>query len=108
MAFIFHVAVALSLIAIALGIMMIVWASRNEGKGITLTKVFGYLIVIFAILSWLCAGFYAVKYWQEGYFQTPMGMQTMQIQNKSMMGDGMSNMMMDHSKEKNKSNMSNH
>ncbi|HBD7309442.1 TPA: hypothetical protein KKX07_000083 [Legionella pneumophila] len=73
-AFLFHVAQMLSLIAIALGIVLIAWALRNEGRGISLAKVFGYLVVIFAILGMICSAYYATVYWYKGYIQTPAGM----------------------------------
>ncbi|HCC3243582.1 TPA: hypothetical protein ACW6D3_002686 [Legionella pneumophila] len=73
-AFLFHTAQMLSLIAIALGIILVVWASRNEGFGISLAKVFGWLIVLLAILGMICSGYYATVYWYKGYIQTPADM----------------------------------
>ncbi|AOU04111.1 TPA: hypothetical protein ACGG3U_001263 [Legionella pneumophila] len=73
-AFLFHVAQMLSLIAIAFGIILVVWASHNEGRGIPLAKVFGWLIVLFAILGMICSAYYATVYWHKGYIQTPAGM----------------------------------
>jgi len=91
MMFIFQSAEFLGLIALALGIMLIVWAKRNEGEGIGLAKVFGWLIVILAIFGMLCSAYYSVAYWYKGYYQTPMGMSMMQ--SGSMMGSpGMNKM----------------
>lgn len=73
-AFLFHVAQMLSLIAIALGIILIAWASHNEGRGISLAKVFGWFIVLFAILGMTCSAYYDTVYWYKGYIQTPAGM----------------------------------
>lgn len=72
MMFMFHSAEMLGLIAIALGIMLVVWALRNEGNSTGLSKVFGWLIVIIGILGELCSSYYAIKYWYAGYFQMPM------------------------------------
>lgn len=83
MMFTFHSAMMLALIAIALGVVLIVWSLRNEGQGIALAKVFGWLILIIAILGMLCSTYYSVAYWYKGYFQTPAGMSMMQ--SKSMM-----------------------
>lgn len=87
MMFMFHSAMMLALIAIALGIGLIVWALRNEGRGVVLAKVFGWLIVIFAVLAMLCSTYYAMSYWQSGYFQMPMGMMKM-MQGNSMPNGG--------------------
>ncbi|WP_454783581.1 hypothetical protein [Legionella sp. WA2022007384] len=73
-AFLFHIAQMVSLIAIALGIVLIAWASHNQGRGVSLAKVFGWLVVVFAILGLICSGYYATVYWYKGYIQTPAGM----------------------------------
>ncbi|MCZ4719576.1 hypothetical protein O6C86_10170 [Legionella pneumophila] len=72
MMFMFHSAEMLGLIAIALGIMLVVWALRNEGSSTGLSKVFGWLIVIIGVLGELCSTYYSIKYWYAGYFQMPM------------------------------------
>lgn len=38
------ITIAFSLIALACGIALLVWAARNEGPGVNLAKLFGYLI----------------------------------------------------------------
>ncbi|HAU4039477.1 TPA: hypothetical protein F8A84_16150, partial [Legionella pneumophila] len=55
-------------------IILVVWTSRHEGFGISLAKVFGWLIVLFAILGMICSAYYATVYWHKGYIQTPAGM----------------------------------
>lgn len=69
--FSFHVATALEFIAFGLGIAFIAWSLRNQGQGVKLVRVIGYIIAILAVLEWLCATYYAVKYWSEGYYKTP-------------------------------------
>lgn len=91
MMFLFHSAMGLSLIAIALGVMLVVWSLRNEGKGVQLAKVFGILIVIVAIFGQICSTYYSLKYWSNGYFESPAGM--MHMQNNSKCMGGMDNMM---------------
>ncbi|HAT1844401.1 hypothetical protein [Legionella pneumophila] len=48
-----EIAFAMELIAIAAGISLLIWAIRNEGPGVRLAKIFGYIISIFAILAML-------------------------------------------------------
>lgn len=89
--FLFHIAYALGLIALAVGIIMIAWSLRNEGKGVGLVKIFGYIISIIAIIAMLCTTYYGILYWSKGNFSNSMGMSM--IQNKSMMpGGGIGNM----------------
>lgn len=69
--FSFHVATALLFIAFGLGIAFIAWSIRNQGEGVKLVRVTGYIISILAVLGYLCSLFYGIKYWSEGYFKTP-------------------------------------
>ena len=69
--FLFHAAYALGFIALALGISLIVWSSRNKGKGVKLAKTFGYIISILVIFSTICASYYAISYWAKGYYSKP-------------------------------------
>lgn len=69
--FMFHAAMMLGLIAIALGVTLVVWSMRNEGQGIGMASIFGYIIIIVAILGEICNTYYSLNYWHQGYFQTP-------------------------------------
>ncbi len=71
MMFIFHVAITVGLIAFSSGISLLIWGLRNEGAAIQLAKVVGSLVAILAVISMLCSTYYVIKYWHEGYFQTP-------------------------------------
>ncbi|MHB1947885.1 MAG: hypothetical protein ACYCQI_07220 [Gammaproteobacteria bacterium] len=84
-AFLFHVAQMLALVAIAVGIILIAWASRNQGIGVSLTKFFGGLIVVVAILGLLCVSYYGIVYWSKGYLETPVP--TMQSKSMDEMGN---------------------
>ncbi|HDV5709335.1 TPA: hypothetical protein RJD49_001002 [Legionella pneumophila] len=75
MMFLFHAAVTLGLIAFSLGVGLFIWGLRNQGAGIQLAKTLGILVAIIAVLSILCSGYYAIKYWHEGYFETPAAME---------------------------------
>lgn len=44
------ITMAFGLVALASGIALLIWAQRNEGKGVSLAKGFGYLISILSIL----------------------------------------------------------
>lgn len=70
--FLFHVAYSLGMIAVSAGTALYVWSARNNGAGVGLAKLIGILVVIFSIVSTLCTSYYGVKYWQAGYFQSPM------------------------------------
>lgn len=97
MMFTFHIAVTLELIAFAIGFGLIIWSLRNEGKAIQLAKNIGTIVAIVAVLGMLCSTYYGVKYWHEGYFQTPLGM----MQGKPMMKEMDSMMMQDRNKSSN-------
>lgn len=68
----------LALIAMALGVILIIWAMRNEGKGIRYAKVFGWLIIILAIGGTLCSSYYLITYWQKGYLLSPISINILQ------------------------------
>lgn len=78
MMFLLDFAFATVLIALGIGIAFLIWAYRNDGVGITLGKVFGYIITIAAVISLLCTSYYGITYWVEGYFKSPLAPLTMQ------------------------------
>lgn len=77
MMFLLDLAFAVELIVLGFGICLLVWAYRNEGAGIVATKVFGYIITIFAILVLLCTSYYGISYWSQGYFTSPAASMTL-------------------------------
>ncbi|MBA2655316.1 MAG: hypothetical protein H0U71_09685 [Gammaproteobacteria bacterium] len=77
--FSFHVATALIFIAFGLGIAFIAWSFRNQGEGVKLVRVTGYIIAILAVLGYLCTLYYGVKYWSEGYYKTPTAYYSTQL-----------------------------
>ncbi len=83
MAFLFHTAFYLGILALTAGISLYIWAARNQGPGVKLAKFFGILLMIIVILNMGCLLFYSVKYWTQGYFESPMPMQQM-MQNGNM------------------------
>lgn len=69
MMFLFHIAFALGLIALAFGVYFVVWAGNEKGTGVGMAKTFGYIILILAIISLLCTIYYNFKLWKAGYYQ---------------------------------------
>ena len=72
--FLFHAAYSLGLIALTAGTALYIWSARNSGAGVGLAKLIGVIVIIFAIGSTLCAAYFGIQYWTQGYFQSPMGM----------------------------------
>lgn len=44
------ITISFGLVALACGIALLIWAMRNEGKGVSLAKLFGYVISMVAFL----------------------------------------------------------
>ena len=72
MMFLLDLAFATGLIALGVGVVFLVWAYRNDGAGIALARVFGYIITIAAMFVLLCTTYYGPIYWAQGYFKSPM------------------------------------
>jgi hypothetical protein len=64
--YLFHAALALSLLSLTAGMALYIWGLRNIGNGSGLAKLFGFLIVITAIMSTVCASYCGFKEWQLG------------------------------------------
>lgn len=84
MMFLLDIAFVLGLIALGVGIAFIVWSARNEGAGVAVAKVFGYIITIAAAFALLCTSYYGTLYWAKGYFASPTA--PMQMMKQKMMG----------------------
>ena len=92
--FMFHVALALSLIALTAGSALYVFSSRCDGKGTCFANVIAILVILLSIASSICTLYCGFKAW-VGAEQCPMCMMHgMQTQDKSMMGDQKSMNMM--------------
>ncbi len=94
MMFLLDLAFANELIAMAVGVALLVWAFRNDGAGVKLARVFGYIITIAAVLGALCTSYFGSMYMFKGYFNKPM-MMNMQMMNKQMMQQHKPMMMQD-------------
>lgn len=92
----FHAIVSLELIALAFGVAILIWSKVYENIGTSLAKIIGYVIIIVAVINVICTGYYAIKYWQEGYFDKPYPtmMQNQKMEGKMMQCPMMSRQMM--------------
>lgn len=70
MMFMIDFTVAVELIALGIGAAFLVWAYRNNGKGIGTAKVFGYIITIVAALVLICTIYYGIAYSTKGCFKS--------------------------------------
>lgn len=50
---------------------LLIWCEQNQGEGSAFGKAVGYVTFISAILSIFCIAYFAFKYWNQGYFETP-------------------------------------
>ncbi|AWN72383.1 hypothetical protein LEAN103870_12780 [Legionella anisa] len=75
MMFLFHIAITMGFIAFILSISLLIWGLRHQGAGVSLAKVLGSLIAVLSVIGVLCSGYYGIKYWHEGYFETPAAME---------------------------------
>lgn len=66
--FMFHVAVALGLMALAAGIFLYSWASCKVDGGTCLAKLFGFIIIVIASLSTICTLYCGFMLFSEGHF----------------------------------------
>jgi hypothetical protein len=65
--FIFHIALALGLIALSAGTGLLVWLKQHAGSG--LAKALAFLVIIISIVSTVCTIYCGVTYGREGYSQ---------------------------------------
>lgn len=83
MIFLTDTAFAIELIALSLGAGLLIWALRNQGKGIVLGKVIGSLVLILSIFMLLCTTYSGLKYWTKGSCEISSDM-TMDTHNEMM------------------------
>lgn len=71
MMFEFHTAFSAALISLLAGTVFLIWLKKQDA-GNVLAKLVGYVVVILSISSLLCASYYGIRYWEDGYFKAPM------------------------------------
>ena len=72
--FIMHISALLAYAVLLASTVLLIWSLRNEGEGSSLGKIIGSFVFILSLLSIICIGYYGIKYWTQGNFETPMGM----------------------------------
>lgn len=72
--FIMHISALLAYAILLASTVLLIWSLRNEGAGSALGKIIGSFVFILSLLSMICIGYYGIKYWTQGNFETPMGM----------------------------------
>jgi hypothetical protein len=74
MIFIVFISAFLALSVLLASTVLIVWSLRKEGGGVFLAKSVGITVFFLTLIGLLCILFFKVKYWKQGYFETPMVM----------------------------------
>lgn len=72
--FIMHITALLAYALLLASTVLLIWSLRNEGAGSSLGKIIGSIVFVLSLLSMICIGYYGIKYWAQGNFETPMGM----------------------------------
>lgn len=72
--FIMHISALFALSVFLASTVLLIWSLRNEGAGKVLGKIIGSIVFVSSLLSLLCIGYYGLKYWAQGNFETPVGM----------------------------------
>lgn len=93
MMFIIDIAFSLELIALIFGAALLIYAMKHTDLGTALPKFIAYLVMILAVLSMLCTGYYTVKYWIGGYFEQPAPISRMMMKSCMMKKCRMENCM---------------
>ncbi len=102
MMFMMHISSLLALIVMLGSTALVVWSLQNKGGGVCLAKKVGYAGFLLSLLSLICIGYYGVKYWTQGEFESSapmsmhrgmMGGMMPPMMHKGMMGGMMSPMM---------------
>jgi hypothetical protein len=72
--FIMHISALFAYSVLLASTALLIWSIRNEGAGSSLGKTIGSLVFVLSLLSMFCIGYYSIKYWTQGNFETPMSM----------------------------------
>jgi len=95
MMFLADAAFALTLVALGIGFWVLLKAKKSEAENMKGFGTFlGYFIIVFAFIILLCAGYYTLRFWEDGYFSKPTAGQMMMMQRMHGMSGGSHDMMM--------------
>ncbi len=81
--FMYHSALALSLLALAAGCALFILGHRIESCGKRLARFFGVFIIIISLLSTICTIYVATMYWKAGLFKDLIRMHQMRMIDKN-------------------------
>ena len=95
--FIMHISGLFALTVLLASTALVIWSLRNPGTGSALGKTIGSIVFIVSISSLICIGYYGLKYWYQGNFETSTGM-SMGMPMRGEMMQKMMPMMMEHMK----------
>lgn len=76
MMYLMHIAVFVGLLVIAAGIVGLRFAVKERSGHFRLAS---WILIIGGVGSIGCMGYYGLKYWQAGYFETPFPMMSSQM-----------------------------
>ncbi|MCF7797697.1 MAG: hypothetical protein K9N11_08940 [Lentisphaeria bacterium] len=85
---VFHgdIAIALTLIALGVGYLVMVKAGKEENSGSrTIGLIIGWIVIVVAAITFLCASYYTVRYWDDGYYESP---RPMMMEGRNLMNSG--------------------
>jgi len=68
-----HIAFGVTLLALVAAAALLGFSAKTEVCCSSLMKIIAYLVLVLGGLNLLCATYYTVRYWEDGYFKTPYG-----------------------------------
>ncbi len=74
-----HIAFGVTLLALVAAAALLGFSAKTETCCKSLMKIVAYLVLVLGGFNLICATYYTVKYWKDGYFKTPYGHQCSMI-----------------------------
>ncbi len=68
-----HIAFSAGFISLIVGLAFLIWL-KKQNEQCRFAKCIGWLVVFFSITGLLCTTYYALRYWNDGYFRAPFVM----------------------------------
>jgi hypothetical protein len=81
MIYLVYICVLFAYSVILASTVLVIWSLRNGGPGASLGKAIGSLVFILSLITMLCTGYYSIRYWAQGYFESPASMSMEMHQN---------------------------
>lgn len=73
MMFLGHIAFSTTIVTSVLGLALLAW-SKKESAAASVLRKGAYVVLLLSLSNMFCISYYMVKYWNAGYFSTPMSM----------------------------------